>query len=172
LDGGAFTRSRLDFKPTAHHFQTFPHAQQPQVFAALHLHQASHLKGFAVILYFHRNLARQLLDVYFYAARLCVSGDIRQCLLCNSKKHGALDSLQFFHPSKGGQLRANAGLRGKAFHEGAEGGNQSEIIQHRRPQFARELMHDVHRFFHQPLCLGDDTMQFAADAPPLFFLRL
>ena len=80
-----------------------------------------------------------------------------------------------------------------------QGGNQAQIVQHRRAQFAGELMHDVHRFFHQLLragdvaveslgigrrllfqsrqpdvdarqCLGDDIMQFAADFPSLLFL--
>ena len=88
---------------------------------------------------------------------------------------------------------------GKDFHKGMQGGNQSQIIQHRRAQFARELMHDVHRFFHQPLRardvavktlgvdrrllgqgrqpdvdarqgLGDDIMEFAADFPAFLLL--
>ena len=29
-----------------------------------------------------------------------------------------------------------------------QGGNQPEIVEHRRAQFAGELMHDVHRLFH------------------------
>ena len=79
--------------------------------------------------------------------------------------------------------------------------DRSEIIQHRRAQFTRELMHDVDRFFHQLLragdvavktlgvappillqsgeadvdarqSLGDDIVQLATDALALFFLRV
>ena len=81
-----------------------------------------------------------------------------------------------------------------------QGGNQPQVVQHRRAQFAGEPMHDVHRFLHQPLRagdvavealgvergllfqgrqpdidarqgLGDDIMQFAADLLALFLLR-
>ena len=81
-----------------------------------------------------------------------------------------------------------------------QGGNQPQVVQHRRAQFAGEPMHDVHRLLHQPLragdfCsrplvltrglrfqgrqpdidarqgLGDVIMQFAADPLALFLLR-
>ena len=57
------------------------------------------------------------------------------------------------------------------FHEGMQGGNQSEIIQHRRAQFAGELMHDVHRFFHQPLRAGDVAVEILGVAPGLLWPR-
>ena len=47
----------------------------------------------------------------------------------------------------------------KLFHEGMQRGNQPEIVQHRRPQFARELMHDVHRLLHQPVRAGDAAFE-------------
>jgi hypothetical protein len=76
----------------------------------------------------------------------------------------------------------------------------AQIVQHRRAQFAGELVHDVHGFFHQPLRagdvavealgvdrgllgqgrqpdvdagqgLGDDIVEFAADFPALLLLR-
>ncbi len=78
--------------------------------------------------------------------------------------------------------------------------NQAEVVQHRRAQLAGKLMHDVHGFFHEPLragdvaveaagadrrllfqdrqpdvdarqCLGDDIMEFAADALSFLLLR-
>jgi hypothetical protein len=36
--------------------------------------------------------------------------------------------------------------------------DQSEIIEHRWPEFARKIMHDSHRFFHKPA--------YASDVPP------
>ena len=98
-------------------------------------------------------------------------------------------------------MSSDPSSRRKAFHERMQGGHESEIIQHRRTQFAGELMHDVHRFFHQLLregdvtrkalgvdpsllfqggqadvdarqSLGDDIMQLAAEALSLLFLGL
>jgi len=31
----------------------------------------------------------------------------------------------------------------------------AQVVQHRRAQFPGEPMHDVHRFFHEPLRAGD-----------------
>src|ERR1035441_10504679 len=103
--------------------------------------------------------------------------------------------------SEGRQMRVDTGFGGEVFHERMQRGNQSEIIQHCRAQFAGELMHDIDRVFHQLLgafdvtvksfgiepgtlsqrgqadvdagqSLGDDIMQLAADAFSLVFLRL
>ena len=49
--------------------------------------------------------------------------------------------------------------RGKVLQKRMQGGNQPQVVQHRRAQFAGELMHDVHRFFHQPLRAGDVAVQ-------------
>ncbi len=126
---------------------------------------------------------------------------IGERFLCNPKEHRALGGRQLFHFRKGLQVNVDAGLRSEIFHERMQGGNQSEIVEHRRAQFAREFMHDVHGFFYQQLCasemavknfgvapcvllqggkakidagqsLGDDIMQFATDALAFFFLRL
>ena len=115
------------------------------------------------------------------------------------KEHRPPGDVQLFHPRKGRQVSADARPLGKDFHERMQGGNQPQVVQHRRAQFAGELMHDVHRFFHQPLRagdvavqalgvgrgllfqgrqpdidarqgLGDDIMQFAADFPAFLLL--
>ena len=88
----------------------------------------------------------------------------------------------------------------EVLHKRMQGGNQPQVVQHRRAQFAGEPMHDVHRVLHQLLRagdvslkafgverglffqgrqpdidarqgLGDDIMQFAADLLALFLLR-
>jgi hypothetical protein len=43
----------LDGKAAADHFQALPHAKQPEVLASLPVQHTIHLKGFAVVLYFH-----------------------------------------------------------------------------------------------------------------------
>ena len=81
-----------------------------------------------------------------------------------------------------------------------KGGDEPEVVQKRGPQITGKLVHNVDRFFHQPLGahdlavevsavddgfffqdrqmdidsvqgLGDFIMQFAADLFALFFLR-
>ena len=157
------------------------------------------MKGFAIVLDIHAGRAVKFLNVHFHPAGLRMAGDIGHRFLGHAKKHRAPGRVQLFHSRKGYQMSADPRPRGETFHEGVQGGNQPQIIQHRRAQFAGELMHDVHRFFHQPLrpgdvavqalgvdhgllfqgrqpdidarqSLGDDIMQFAADFPSLLLL--
>ncbi len=40
-----------------------------------------------------------------------------------------------------------------------KGGNQAEIVEHCRAQFAGEPMQRVHRFFHEPSCPRDSLLE-------------
>ena len=50
-----------------------------------------------------------------------------------------------------------------------EGGNQSQIIQHRRAQFARELMDDVHGLLDQLLRAGNTALETLGIKPGFLF---
>ena len=127
-------------------------------------------------------------------------GYVRERLLRHAVKDRPLVARQLFHPRKSLQVYVDAGPLGKKFYEGMQCRDQAQVVQHRRAQFARELVHDIDGFFHQPLgagdvpvqslrvhqrflfqhrqpdvdprqCLGDHIMQFPADAFPLLLLR-
>src|SRR5664280_1781679 len=67
-DGGAIARGGLDIKTATDHLQPFPHAKQSQAFAPPSWQHTLHLKGFAIIFYFHANAVRKFLDAHFHPA--------------------------------------------------------------------------------------------------------
>ncbi len=98
------------------------------------------------------------------------------------------------------RLRAEAGALGDALQVDVQGGDQAKVVEHRRPQLARELVDDVHLDFTTSRCvrvmlrsrslvfdlsgllqgreaevdagqgLGDHIMQFTADVLPFILL--
>ena len=138
--------------------------------------------------------------LHFHLAGLRMAGHIGERFLGDAIEHRSFVTVHLLNRREGRQADMDARLFPEAFHERVEGGNQSQIVQHRRAQFPGKPMHDVHRLLHQPLRagdvslevfgvvrgrlfqgrqpdidarqgLGDDIMQFAADLLALFLLR-
>ena len=129
-----------------------------------------------------------------------MAGDVGERFLGDAIQHNSSVTGHLLHRSKGRQADPDARLSPEVFHKRVEGGNQPQVIQHRRAQIPGKLMHDIHCLLHQPLraddaslqapgvtrgllfqtCqahidarqrLGDDIMQFAADLLSLFLLH-
>ncbi len=107
-DGRTFSRGRLDFKTAAHHFDSFPHADQAQPLAAAGQQYPLHFKRFSVVIDFHGNAVRQFLDGDGHARGFRVPGHIRERLLGHAIEHGAPGGVQLLHRRKGGQAGAHA----------------------------------------------------------------
>ena len=123
------------------------------------MQQVIHLKGLAVILYFHANAIRQFVDDHFHPAGLGMAAHIGERLLGDAKEHRSFCHVQPLHCRKGRQIGADARPFGKALHKRMQGGNQSQIIQQRRAQFAGELMHFFNRFLHHLLRARDFLLE-------------
>jgi hypothetical protein len=103
----------LDLKTAADHFQAFPHAEQPEVFAALPMQYTIHLKGFAVIFCFHANAvghSSALLGVHKQqhdpAADECKSrGRLRDKVMVGGLKNAQAAEIDCFSRGREGDAR-------------------------------------------------------------------
>lgn len=201
MDGGAFAFLALDLKAASDYLQALLHADHAEALAPSTLLHWTLRGAFAVVLNGHAYRVLAPLDVYFHGAGLGVSVHIGKRFLDDSIKDDTYGYVQLFHFGKDRDTNAEARLLGVCFDQLMQGRNQAKVVEKRGTEIAREPMHDVHRLFHQLLCvrelpakapalnsgfcfqsgqpkihthesLGDFIMQLPADAQALFLLRV
>ena len=80
-----------------------------------------------------------------------MTDDVGQGFLSDPEKHGALGVAKGFDTSEGCQVNFDFTPFRHAPAVGMKGGNESEVVQHRRTQFPGKAMNSVYRIFHQLL---------------------
>ena len=130
-----------------------------------------------------------------------MAGDIGEGFLRHPVEDGAQGIGNLLYPGGGLEADAHSRFLHKYLHGTLQGRDQPEVVQHGGPQLPRKLVHAAHGLFHHlpgaldlllkfmimtgpgageggdvdidaDEGLGDDVMQFPADALPLFFLSV
>ncbi len=101
-------------------------------------------KAFPVVFDFHAHGAIKFLNPHFRPAGLRMAGHIGERFLGDAIEHGSFVTVHLLNRSKGRQADPDTRLLHEAFQKRMEGGNQPQIVQHRRAQFTSEPMHEVH----------------------------
>src|ERR1041384_4619638 len=121
------------------------HPHQPEAFFTVHPKLLIHWKRFAVVLDLHleRTVVRAEEDLD--AAGLRMAGHVGQAFLRDAEHHGLLLAVQILGAGGGVEAHSHAVALGKLLHAGTQRGQEAEVVQNGRAQFAREVVHDVHR---------------------------
>ena len=73
-----------------------------------------------------------------------MAGDIGKRFLGDAIEHGSFVTVQLLNGRKGRQTEPDTRLGLEVLHKRVEGGNQPQVVQHRRAQFPGEQMNDIH----------------------------
>jgi len=155
MDGRALTRCGFDLERAANHLHPFAHPEQSQTLVLCGVQRPLQIEGFTVVADFHVDGVADFSNIHFHMTGVRMLGDVGKRFLGDAIERRALVAVQSFHPSERREMHTDACPFHEVVQVRMQGHDQPQIVQGCRAQLDGELMHDVHRLLHQPLCPGD-----------------